>query len=32
MDATRFGKTTIFDFKQHRQPEEYGALVAGSPG
>ena len=28
MDATRFGKTTIFDFARHRRPEHYGRICA----
>ncbi|MEO1720830.1 MAG: N-carbamoyl-D-amino-acid hydrolase [Pseudomonadota bacterium] len=27
MDATAFGKTTIFDFKRHRRPEHYGRIT-----
>jgi N-carbamoyl-D-amino-acid hydrolase len=27
LDATRFGKETIFDFKRHRRPEHYGLIV-----
>jgi predicted amidohydrolase len=28
MDATVFGKTTIFDFARHRRPEHYGRICA----
>jgi N-carbamoyl-D-amino-acid hydrolase len=28
LDATRFGKETIFDFKRHRRPEHYGRIVS----
>lgn len=28
MDATRFGKTTIFDFARHRRIEHYGRICA----
>jgi predicted amidohydrolase len=28
MDATRFGKTTIFDFARHRRIEHYGPITA----
>lgn len=28
MDATVFGKTTIFDFARHRRPEHYGRITA----
>ncbi|MEM6488358.1 MAG: N-carbamoyl-D-amino-acid hydrolase [Pseudomonadota bacterium] len=28
MDATAFGKATIFDFKRHRRPEHYGTIAA----
>jgi predicted amidohydrolase len=28
MDATRFGKTTIFDFARHRRIEHYGPICA----
>jgi N-carbamoyl-D-amino-acid hydrolase len=28
LDATRFGKDTIFDFKSHRRTEHYGPIVA----
>jgi predicted amidohydrolase len=28
LDATRFGKTTIFDFKRHRRIEHYGRITA----
>ena len=28
LDATVFGKTTIFDFARHRRPEHYGRIVA----
>ena len=28
LDATRFGKATIFDFKRHRRPEHYGRITA----
>jgi len=28
MDATRFGKATIFDFKRHRRVEHYGRITA----
>jgi predicted amidohydrolase len=28
MDATLFGKTTIFDFARHRRPEHYGRICA----
>jgi predicted amidohydrolase len=27
LDATRFGKTTIFDFARHRRPEHYGLIT-----
>lgn len=27
MDATRFGKTTIFDFARHRRVEQYGRIT-----
>lgn len=27
LDATRFGKETIFDFKRHRRPEHYGRIT-----
>ncbi|MEM6943135.1 MAG: nitrilase-related carbon-nitrogen hydrolase, partial [Pseudomonadota bacterium] len=27
MDATGFGKATIFDFKRHRRPEHYGRIT-----
>ncbi|MEM1430305.1 MAG: N-carbamoyl-D-amino-acid hydrolase [Pseudomonadota bacterium] len=27
MDATRFGKSTIFDFKRHRRVEHYGRIT-----
>jgi predicted amidohydrolase len=27
LDATRFGKETIFDFARHRRPEHYGLIV-----
>ena len=28
LDATRFGKQTMFDFARHRRPEHYGRIVA----
>jgi hypothetical protein len=28
MDATIFGKETIFDFKRHRRPEHYGRICS----
>lgn len=28
LDATRFGKETIFDFKRHRRPEHYGRITS----
>ena len=28
MDATRFGKTTIFDFARHRRTEHYGRITS----
>lgn len=28
LDATRFGKETIFDFKRHRRIEHYGSITA----
>jgi predicted amidohydrolase len=28
MDATVFGKETIFDFKRHRRPEHYGRITS----
>ena len=28
LDATIFGKTTIFDFARHRRPEHYGRITA----
>jgi predicted amidohydrolase len=28
LDATRFGKETIFDFKRHRRIEHYGRITA----
>jgi len=28
LDATRFGKETIFDFKRHRRPEHYGMITS----
>ena len=28
LDATSFGKTTVFDFARHRRPEHYGRIVA----
>ncbi|MEM1344943.1 MAG: nitrilase-related carbon-nitrogen hydrolase, partial [Pseudomonadota bacterium] len=28
MDATHFGKTTIFDFARHRRPEHYGPITS----
>jgi predicted amidohydrolase len=28
LDATRFGKETIFDFKRHRRIEQYGRITA----
>ncbi len=28
MDATAFGKATIFDFARHRRPEHYGRIVS----
>ena len=28
MDATRFGKETIFDFARHRRPEHYGRICS----
>jgi predicted amidohydrolase len=28
LDATRFGKATIFDFARHRRPEHYGRITA----
>ncbi len=28
LDATRFGKETIFDFARHRRPEHYGRITA----
>jgi predicted amidohydrolase len=28
LDATRFGKETIFDFKRHRRPEHYGRILS----
>ena len=28
LDATRFGKQTIFDFKRHRRIEHYGLITA----
>jgi predicted amidohydrolase len=28
LDATRFGKTTIFDFARHRRPEHYGLITS----
>ena len=28
MDATAFGKSTIFDFARHRRPEHYGRICA----
>ena len=28
LDATRFGKETIFDFKRHRRVEHYGPITA----
>jgi hypothetical protein len=28
LDATRFGKDTIFDFKRHRRVEHYGRITA----
>ena len=31
LDATRFGKDTIFDFKAHRRIEHYG-LIASQAG
>ncbi len=27
LDATRFGKETIFDFARHRRPEHYGLIT-----
>lgn len=27
LDATRFGKSTIFDFARHRRPEHYGLIT-----
>jgi hypothetical protein len=27
MDATRFGKETVFAFERHRRPEHYGRIV-----
>jgi len=27
MDATAFGKATIFDFKRHRRPEHYSRIT-----
>ena len=28
LDATRFGKETIFDFKRHRRIEHYGRITS----
>jgi predicted amidohydrolase len=28
LDATRFGKETIFDFKRHRRVEHYGLITS----
>jgi len=28
LDATRFGKETIFDFERHRRPEHYGRITS----
>jgi predicted amidohydrolase len=28
LDATSFGKQTIFDFERHRRPEHYGRIVS----
>jgi N-carbamoyl-D-amino-acid hydrolase len=28
LDATRFGKETMFDFARHRRPEHYGRIVS----
>lgn len=28
LDATQFGKETIFDFKRHRRPEHYGRITS----
>ena len=28
LDATRFGKETIFDFQRHRRPEHYARITA----
>ena len=28
LDATRFGKQTMFNFARHRRPEHYGRIVA----
>ena len=28
LDATRFGKDTIFDFARHRRIEHYGRITA----
>ena len=28
LDATRFGKETIFDFKRHRRIEHYGRIIS----
>ena len=28
LDATVFGKQTIFDFARHRRPEHYGRITA----
>jgi predicted amidohydrolase len=28
LDATRFGKETVFDFARHRRPEHYGRIAA----
>jgi len=28
LDATRFGKETVFDFARHRRPEHYGRITA----
>ena len=28
MDATKFGKATVFDFKRHRRIEHYGRIAS----